>query len=63
LLLLLDNFEHVVTAAPRLADLLSVAPQLKLLVTSRVVLRLRGEKECGAGDAAEASHRLCPKRR
>src|SRR5713226_9585362 len=45
LLLLLDNFEQVVTAAPRLTDLLVVCPDLKLLVTSRAVLHLSGEQE------------------
>src|SRR6266568_5274163 len=45
LLLLLDNFEHVVAAAPQLADLLTACPHLKILVTSRAVLHLRGEHE------------------
>ena len=44
-LLLLDNFEHVVVAAPLLAELLAVCSQLKMLVTSRAVLHLRGERE------------------
>jgi predicted ATPase/class 3 adenylate cyclase len=44
-LMLLDNFEHVVPAAPALAGLLSEAPGLKLLVTTRTPLRLRGERQ------------------
>jgi predicted ATPase/DNA-binding SARP family transcriptional activator len=43
LLLLLDNFEHLRDAAPVLVELLSHAPHLTLLVTSRVVLHLSGE--------------------
>jgi non-specific serine/threonine protein kinase len=45
LLLILDNFEQVVEAAPLLHQLLVVAPRLTLLVTSRVVLHLSGESE------------------
>src|SRR5712692_7250876 len=45
MLLVLDNFEQVVTAAPRLSDLLAACPHLKLLVTSRQVLRLSAEHE------------------
>jgi predicted ATPase len=45
LLLVLDNFEQVVGAAPLLADLLGAAPGVVVLVTSRVVLRLSGEHE------------------
>jgi predicted ATPase/DNA-binding SARP family transcriptional activator len=43
LLLLLDNFEHLREAAPILVDLVSQAPHLTVLVTSRVVLHLSGE--------------------
>jgi len=43
-LLLLDNFEQLLAAAPLLADLLTACPQLKLLVTSRAVLHLSGEQ-------------------
>jgi predicted ATPase/class 3 adenylate cyclase len=43
LLLLLDNFEQVVDAAPNLSSLLSTCPNLRLLVTSRERLRVHGE--------------------
>ena len=45
MLLLLDNFEQVLGAATGLADLLMGCPRLKLLVTSRAVLRLRAEHD------------------
>ncbi len=45
LLLLLDNFDQVPTAAPLLSELLSACPQLKLLVSSRSVLHMQGEFE------------------
>jgi predicted ATPase/transcriptional regulator with XRE-family HTH domain len=44
LLLVIDNVEHVVECAPMLADLLAVCPNLTLLATSRMPLRLRGEQ-------------------
>ncbi len=45
LLLVLDNFEQVVSAAPQLVDLLATCPRLKLLVTSREVLHVWAEHE------------------
>jgi predicted ATPase/DNA-binding XRE family transcriptional regulator len=44
-LLVLDNFEHVLDAAPLVADLLTTVESLRLLTTSRAALRLRGERE------------------
>ncbi len=44
LLLLLDNFEQVVAAAPQLEHLLAGCPQLTILVTSRAVLHLQAEQ-------------------
>ena len=44
LLLVLDNFEQLLDAAPELAELLGRAPNLKLLVTSRELLHLAGEQ-------------------
>jgi predicted ATPase/DNA-binding XRE family transcriptional regulator len=44
-LLLLDNFEHVLAAAPLVANLLAATPQLKILLTSRAPLRITAEHE------------------
>ncbi len=44
-LLILDNFEQVIQAAPLLVELLSAAPQLHIIVSSRAALRVRGEHE------------------
>ena len=51
-LLVLDNFEHVLNAAPLVADLLTSVPSLRLLATSRAPLRVRGEREYGVGPLA-----------
>ena len=51
-LLVLDNFEHVVDAAPLVADLLTAVASLRILVTSRAPLRVRGEREYVVGPLA-----------
>jgi len=53
LLLLLDNFEQIVDAAPELSQLLEACPHLSLLVTSRELLRIRGEVEYPVSPLAE----------
>jgi predicted ATPase/class 3 adenylate cyclase len=45
LVLLLDNFEHLLPAAPVVAELLATAKGLRILVTSRAALHLSGEQE------------------
>ncbi|HEU4321835.1 MAG TPA: tetratricopeptide repeat protein [Roseiflexaceae bacterium] len=45
LLLVLDNFEQVAAAAPEVAALLAAAPHLKIIITSRAVLHMAGERE------------------
>jgi predicted ATPase len=54
LLLLLDNLEQVVEAAPELASLVEACPNLRLLVTSRELLRVRGEVEYPVPPLAES---------
>jgi predicted ATPase/DNA-binding CsgD family transcriptional regulator len=44
-LLVLDNFEQVITAASLVSSLLVTAPALKIIVTSRLTLRISGEQE------------------
>jgi len=51
-LLVLDNFEQVLDAAPLVVDLLAGVAPLRLLVTSRAPLRVRGERECTIGPLA-----------
>jgi predicted ATPase/DNA-binding XRE family transcriptional regulator len=66
LLVVLDNFEHLLPAAPAMADLLGRCPRLTLLATSRAALRVRGEQEYpvpplavpAAGEARSADQAL-----
>ena len=44
MLLILDNFEHLLAAAPVLANVLSACPRLAMLVTSRGIVHVRGER-------------------
>jgi predicted ATPase/DNA-binding CsgD family transcriptional regulator len=46
LLLVLDNLEHLLPAAPQVAELLAACPGLRVLATSRAALRLRWERTC-----------------
>ena len=45
MLLVLDNFEHLLHAAPTVAELLVIGPNLKILATSRAALHIYGENE------------------
>jgi predicted ATPase/DNA-binding XRE family transcriptional regulator len=51
-LLVLDNFEHVLDAAPLVADLLATVAALRVLATSRAPLHVRGEREYSVGPLA-----------
>ena len=57
LLLVLDNFEQILTATPQIAELLSECPWLKILVMSRAPLRIRAERQFPV--APSRSPRLC----
>ncbi len=45
MLIVLDNFEQIIPAARQVAEILILAPRLKVLVTSRTILHLSGEHE------------------
>lgn len=45
ILLILDNFEQLIPAAPMIKEILGAAPMVKILVTSRIALRLKNEQE------------------
>ena len=62
-LLVLDNFEQVLDAAPLVADLLTSVAALRVLVTSRAPLRVRGEREYAVGPLALDVGRRTPCRR
>ena len=51
-LLVLDNFEQVLDAAPLVAELLTAVAALRVLATSRAPLRVRGEREYAVGPLA-----------
>jgi predicted ATPase/DNA-binding SARP family transcriptional activator len=54
LLLILDNFEHVLAAAPLIAELLAACPALMVLVTSRAALAIRAEQQFTLEPLADA---------
>jgi predicted ATPase len=56
-LLVLDNFEQVLGAAPLIVALLGAAPQLKVLITSRALLRVTGEHSFEVGPLGLPSKR------
>jgi predicted ATPase len=60
MLLLLDNFEHLVQAAPTVAELMAVGPSLKIMVTSRGTLHVYGEHEFPVPPLAMPDPRALP---
>ncbi len=61
MLLLLDNFEHVLAAAPVVTELLGASPALRILVTSRAALHVYGEQEFQVPPLALPDPRsMCP---
>lgn len=63
MLIVMDNFEQVLDAAPLLIALLSVAPHVKFLVTSRSLLRVSGEHavEVGPLELPDTARSLSPR--
>jgi predicted ATPase/tRNA A-37 threonylcarbamoyl transferase component Bud32 len=60
MLLLLDNFEHLVSAAPKVAQLLTAGPKLKMVVTSQAPLHIYGEHEFPVPPLALADPKSIP---
>jgi len=60
MLFLLDNFEHLIQAAPTVAELLAMGPNLKILVTSRAALHVYGEHEFPVPPLALPDSRFMP---
>ena len=59
-LLLLDNFEHLVSAASEISELLMLSPKLKVVVTSQALLHVYGEHEFPVPPLATPDPRLLP---
>jgi predicted ATPase len=59
-LLVLDNFEHVLDAAPEVAGLVESCPGATMLATSRAPLRVRGEQEYPVGPLSLPASTLSP---
>src|SRR6202011_4725538 len=60
MLILLDNFEDLVQAAPTVAELLATGPNLKIMVTSRAALHVYGEHEFPVPPLALPDSRCVP---